>query len=94
VDRIRLWRSNRKTLVSDVMIDDGRLILQVEDTSDRARLQEVFDRTGEVTWAWTRRGEEDWTEQRAQPGTSTWLWFVVANILYPMGYQADFGVTD
>lgn len=33
-------------------------------------------------------------EHRAKPRTERWLWFVVANILYPMGCQADFGVTD
>ena len=25
------------------------------------------------------------------PRTDRWLWFVVANVLYPMGYQADLG---
>lgn len=94
VGRIRLYKSNRKKLLGDVVLDGDRLTLHIEDERERDELQRIFDNTGEVTvgWAWYE-GEEP-VEHRAQPRTPTRLWVVVANILYPMGYQADFGVTE
>jgi hypothetical protein len=92
---IRLWRSGRVKLLGYVTLDDGHLTYEFDDAQEQDHVQEVFDQTGDVTWAWTRLfGEGGWEEHRAEPCTPEWLWFVVANILYPMGYQADFGVTE
>ncbi len=94
MERIRLYRSGRQRLVGDVILDDGALILEVNDEHDRSALEKIFNETGEVTWGWTTRyGEGKWNEHRADPKTPNWLWFVVTNILPPMGYQAV-GVTD
>jgi hypothetical protein len=47
-----------------------------------------------VTWSFSRFDEGEWQENIAEPRTDRWLWFVVANILYPMGYQADLGISE
>jgi hypothetical protein len=41
-----------------------------------------------------RFDEGEWQENIAEPRTEQWLWFVVANILCPIGYQADFGISE
>jgi len=41
-----------------------------------------------------QRTADEWQENIAEPRTERWLWFVVANILYPMGYQADLGISE
>ena len=51
-------------------------------------------RPGQVTWSFSRFDEGEWQENIAEPRTERWLWFVVANILYPMGYQADLGISE
>jgi hypothetical protein len=56
--------------------------------------EEVFEQTGQVTWSFSRFDEGEWQENIAEPRTERWLWFVVANILYPMGYQADLGIGE
>jgi len=55
---------------------------------------EVFKDSGEVSWAWTRYGNGEWQEHRADPLTRRWFGFVVINIQYPLGYQADFDVAS
>ncbi len=96
MERVRLWRDKRQTLVGVVELDaeNRRLIYLIDDEREHERVAGIFDETGKVTWGWTRFGDNDWVEHRAEPNTSPWFWFVVANILYPKGYQADFGVTD
>ena len=94
MERIRLYRSNRQKFLGEVILDQGQSNLLVDDQQERSRLQKVFDETGDVTWAWARFEDNEWNEHRAKPRTPNWLWFVVANILYPMGYQADFNVPD
>jgi hypothetical protein len=91
VEGIRLWRANRQRLVGMVYLDKGVLDLDIQDDHERALVEEVFEQTGQVTWSFSRFDEGEWQENIAEPRTEPWLWFVVANILYPMGYQADLG---
>lgn len=93
MEGIRLWRAKRQKVVGMVYLDTGDLDLDIPDDHERARVKEIFDQTGEVTWAYTRFGGGEWQAHKAEPRTRNWLWFVVANILYPKGYQADFGAT-
>jgi hypothetical protein len=94
VEGIRLWRANRQKLVGMVYLDKGVLDLDIEDDHERATVEEVFEQTGQVTWSFSRFDEGEWQENIAEPRTEPWLWFVVANILYPMGYQADLGAGE
>ena len=94
VEGIRLWRDNRQKLVGMVYLDKGVLDLDIQDDHERALVEEVFEQTGQVTWSFSRFDEGEWQENVAEPRTERWLWFVVANILYPMGYQADLGVGE
>ncbi len=87
MERVKLLFGRRP--IGIVRLVDGQVVLDVADQEDRDRLDRVFKETGEVTWAWTRYGEAEWQEHRAEPGTENWLWFVVANILYPQGYRID-----
>jgi hypothetical protein len=93
MERVRLWREGRKKLVGTVELDEDnrRLFFHIADEEEQNRVAGVFNEMGEVTWSWTRYGDGEWQEHRAEPRTRAWFWFVVANILYPMGYQADFG---
>jgi hypothetical protein len=52
------------------------------------------NRPSTLTWSLSRFDEGEWQESIAEPRTERWLWFVVANILYPMGYQADLGIGE
>jgi hypothetical protein len=94
VEGIRLWRANRQKLVGMVYLDQGVLDLDIQDDHERALVEEVFEQTGQVTWSFSRFDEGEWQENIAEPRTDRWLWFVVANILYPMGYQADLGANE
>jgi hypothetical protein len=96
MERVRLWRSRRQQLVGTVELDEEnrRLIFHIDNEEERDRVSDVFTETGEVSWAWTRYGEGERQEHQAEPLTRQWFWFVVANILYPRGYQADFGASE
>jgi hypothetical protein len=94
VEGVRLWRANRQKLVGMVYLDKGILDLDIQDDHERALVEEVFEQTGQVTWSFSRFDEGEWQENIAEPRTESWLWFVVANILYPMGYQADLGADE
>ncbi|MGI8790208.1 MAG: hypothetical protein ACR2I4_04905 [Actinomycetota bacterium] len=95
MERVRLWRNKRRKLIGVVELDESnrRLIFHIDDEEELDRVTDAFKQTGEVTWAWTGYGDE-LQELRAEPRTDQWFWFVVANILYPLGYQADFGVDE
>jgi hypothetical protein len=73
-------------------LDKGVLDLDIQDDHERALVENVLEQTGQVTWSFSRFDEGEWQEKIAEPRTERWLWFVVANILYPMGYQADLGI--
>ena len=95
MEGIRLWRANRQKLVGMVyLLDKGVLDLDIPDDHERALVEDVLDQTGQVTWSFSRFDEGEWQENIAEPRTERWLWFVVANILYPMGYQADLGISE
>jgi len=94
VEGIRLWRASRQKLVGMVYLDKGVLDLDIQDDHERALVEEVLEQTGQVTWSFSRFDEGEWQENIAEPRTDPWLWFVVANILYPMGYQADLGISE
>jgi hypothetical protein len=94
VEGIRLWRANRQKLVGMVYLDKGVLDLDIQDDLERALVEDVLEQTGQVTWSFSRFDEGEWQENIAEPRTERWLWFVVANILYPMGYQADLGISE
>jgi hypothetical protein len=94
VEGIRLWRASRQKLVGMVYLDKGVLDLDIPDDHERALVEEVLEQTGQVTWSFSRFDEGEWQENIAEPRTDRWLWFVVANILYPMGYQADLGISE
>jgi hypothetical protein len=94
VEGIRLWRANRQKLVGMVYLDKGVLDLDIQDDHERALVEDVLEQTGQVTWSFSRFDEGKWQENIAEPRTEPWLWFVVANILYPMGYQADLGISE
>jgi hypothetical protein len=95
MERVRLWRNDRQTLIGTVELyeEQHRLIFHIDDEDEHDRVSGVFYDTGEVTWTWTGYGSE-LRELRAEPRTGHWFWFVVAHLLYPLGYQADFGVTE
>jgi hypothetical protein len=94
VEGIRLWRASRQKLVGMVYLDKGVLDLDIQDDHERALVEEVLEQTGQVTWSFSRFDEGEWQENIAEPRTDRWLSFVVANILYPMGYQADLGISE
>jgi hypothetical protein len=94
VEGIRLWRANRQKLIGMVYLEKGVLDLDIQDDHERALVEEVLEQTGQVTWSFSRFDEGEWQENIAEPRTERWLWFVVANILYPMGYQADLGISE
>jgi hypothetical protein len=77
-----------------VYLAQGVLDLDIPDDHERALVEEVLVQTGQVTWSFSRFDEGEWQESMAEPRTERWLWFVVANILYPMGYQADLGISE
>lgn len=85
--RVKLMRGQRP--IGSVTLEDERLVYHLADEQEREQIENVLTQTGEVTWAWTRIGEGEWQEHRAKPLTDNWLWFVVANILYPKGYRAE-----
>lgn len=95
MERVKLWREARQKLVGTVELDEEnrRLFFHIDDEEEKDRVAAVFTETGEVSWAWTRYGEGEWQEHKAEPLTENWFWFVVANRLYPLGYQADFGAS-
>lgn len=95
MERVKLWRNQRKRLVGTVELDEGnrRLLFHIDDEAERDEITRIFTETGALTYSWTGYGDE-WQENQAEPLTAEWFWFVVANILYPRGYQADFGAGD
>ena len=94
MERVKLWREESREFVGvgfvELHDEDRRLIFHIDDEDERNRVARVFKETGEVSWAWTRHGEGESEEHRADPLTRQWFHFVVFNILYPLGYQPDF----
>lgn len=50
-----------------------RLLYRIDDQKELNRLTSIFEGTGEVKWAWTRFGEGEWMEHRAEPKTGPWF---------------------
>ena len=88
---VNLWREGRGTPIGTVELDEGnrRLFLHIDDEVERSRIERVFSETGRVIWGWTRYGDNEWQEHRAEPLTSNWFSFLILNRLYPLGYRAE-----
>jgi hypothetical protein len=101
MESVRLWRNQRNRVVGVVRLegaehpnDKGRLSVHIDDEHDRKQVTEAFQRSKEVTVGWVGYEGSDLHEIRAKPMTPNWFHVVVINVLYPLGYQADFGVTE
>ena len=96
MQRVELWRNDRERLVGVVELDEDnrRLVFHIDDEDERDRIAGIFKDTGAVSWSWTSIGGGELQENRAERLTPEWFWFIVTNILYPRGYQADFGAIE
>jgi hypothetical protein len=95
LESVRLWTNGRKRRVGTITLDEnGHLVFHIDDKHDRDTVEAVFRETGEVTWGWPEVGEGKLQEQKASPREPDWFLFVIANRLYPLGYQADFGASE